>query len=165
MKRGTLWVSKSGPLHSLSHFVPSCYFNSSKKGLVVSTALCRNLDKVVNRPMSLFTSFKVFRLLILMIDAHLSRLVLIALQVSMNTRNFPPCTLNMHFSKFSLMLYFLIFPKIYAKYFAWDKAIVLLNTMLSTYISKFLLSWFLNILSISLWFVAPAFLRLNDITK
>lgn len=98
--------------HSSFHYVPSCFFNNLKIGLVVFS---KNLDNATSLPMSLCTSFKVFGILISMIVTHFSELASIPLWVRMKTRNFPPCTPNMHFLEFNVMLYFHICVNISTK--------------------------------------------------
>ena len=73
-------------------------------GLIRSASRGTNLDSVVNRPSSCWTSFKFFRLLISVITLHLSGLASIPLWVSINPRNLPPSTPNAHFSGLRHML-------------------------------------------------------------
>ena len=53
------------------------------------------------RPISGWTSFTLAGLLISMIVAHLFGFTSIPRSVSKNPRNFPACTINTHFSRFS----------------------------------------------------------------
>jgi len=128
--------------HSSFHYVPSCFFNNLKIGLVVFS---KNLDNATSLPMSLCTSFKVFGILISMIVTHFSELASIPLWVRMKPRNFPPCTPNMHFLEFNVMLYFHICVNISTKSSMWEVVFVLFTTKSSTYTSIFLLSWLINI--------------------
>ena len=123
-----------------------------------------NQPKAVRRPICRRISFLVDGMGISRTQFTWSGFILIPYWVTKKPRNLPALTPNAHLSELSFILYFSIRPNAFFKYWTFSARVLLLMTMSLMYISIVHPINGLKIFVINLWYVAPAFFSLNDMT-